>query len=215
MNCAWLHTCEFGVFRDVGGVEEEIPGIAIPVSYLDVSAQSVFEGCENMLDITSAHGFLVVNNNTRGAQFVRCSHLFHIPPIIAARIPQLMFEGCADIHEVKCVATRPEIVKAVISGIRPATAHVEEHFCIASRAFAHCQSLECFKFCRLRVGFRRGYAPVIDLLDDNPKQAVFEYEAFLDCGRLRRRESSFAGALEGSDPTAFGGCQEFEGFTEA
>ena len=105
-------------------------------------------------------------------------------------------------------------MKAVISGNRPATARVEEPFCIASRAFAHCQSLEGVKFCRLKVHFRRGYDPVIDLIDDNPKQVVFEYEAFLNCGRLSRHESSFAGALEGSDLTAFSGCPEFAGFVE-
>ena len=212
LNCTWLHTCEFGAFHES---EEEIRGIESPIPYLDVSAQSVFEGCENMLhisSITSARGFLVVNNNTGGAQFERCSHLFDISPIIATHIPQFMFEGCANIHEVKCVATCPEIVKAVISGNRPATARVEEPFCIANRAFAGCDALERFKFCRLRVSLRRGAEAEVELIDDNPKQVLFEHEAFLDCNRLSRHESSFAGAMIGSDPSAFRGCPNFEGF---
>ena len=36
----------------------------------------------------------------------------------------------------------------------------------------------------------------------------------MNCGRLSRAESSFARAAEGSDPTAFVGCPEFEGFVD-
>lgn len=214
LNCTWLHTCEFGVLHES---EEEIRGIESPIPYLDVSAQSVFEGCENMLhisSITSARGFLVVNNNTGGAQFERCSHLYDVPPIIAAHIPQFMFEGCANIHEVKCVAVHPEILKAVISGNRPVTAYVEGPFCIANRAFAGCNALERFKFCRLRVSLRRGAEAEVQLIYDDPKQVLFEHEAFLDCSNLNRHESSFSGASVGSDPTAFSGSPRFEGFVE-
>ena len=103
----------------------------------------------------------------------------------------------------------------MVSGKRPAVDLSEGSFCISTLAFAHCHSLELFKFCRLRVRFCRGYdGAVVDLIDDNPKQVMFEHEAFLDCGRLSRHESSFAGALEGSDLTAFSGCPKFDGFVE-
>ncbi len=115
---------------------------------------------------------------------------------------------------MKCVGARPDLVKAVVSGKRPVVGLSEGRFCISTRAFASCQSLELFKFCRLRVSFCRGYGAVVDLIDDTPKQVMFEHEAFLDCGRLSRRETSFAGALEGSDLTAFSGCPEFDGFVE-
>ena len=214
MNCAWLHACEFGVFRDV---EEEMPGIESPISYLDVSAQSVFEGCENMLcikSITSRRGFLVVNNNTSGAQFVRCGSLSDIPPIIATHIPQFMFESCDMLSEVKCVAADPDVIKAVVSGWRPVVNLAEKVFGISTMAFAHCRSLGRFKFCRLRVSFKSGCAPVVELIDDNHRQVLFGYKAFLDCSRLSRIESSFASAVDGSDLTAFSGCPEFEGFLD-
>ena len=101
----------------------------------------------------------------------------------------------------------------MVSGKRPAVDLSEGSFSISTLAFAHCHSLELFKFCRLRVRFCRGYdGAVVDLIDDNPKQVLFEHEAFLDCNRLSRRESSFVGAMIGSDPSALRGCPEFDGF---
>ena len=190
----------------------------VQVAFLDISAQGVFEGCETMLHVkpfVRDWGFLVIHEGSAGAQFSRCKELRDCPPIIATCIPPLMFESCDTLSEVKCVGTQSDLVKAVVSGKRPAVDLSEGSYCISTLAFAHCHSLELFKFCRLRVRFCRGYdGAVVDLIDDNPKQVMFEHEAFLDCGRLSRHESSFAGALEGSDLTAFSGCPEFDGFVE-
>ena len=190
----------------------------VQVAFLDISAQGVFEGCETMLHVkpfVRDWGFLVIHEGSLGAQFAHCRALIDTPPIIATCIPPLMFESCDTLSEVKCVGTQSDLVKAVVSGKRPAVDLSEGSFCISTLAFAHCHSLELFKFCRLRVRFCRGYdGAVVDLIDDNPKQVMFEHEAFLDCGRLSRHESSFAGALEGSDLTAFSGCPKFDGFVE-
>ena len=95
---------------------------------------------------------------------------------------------------------------------RPAANFGGEDFCDSAQAFAHCHSLERFEFCRLRFTLSTYYDTTFELVDDNPKQVLFEHEAFLDCNRLLRHESSFAGALIGSDPSAFRGCPDFEGF---
>ena len=189
----------------------------VQVAFLDISAQGVFEGCEIMLrtvPIVHDRGFLVIREGSAGAQFARCRELRDSPPIIATRIPPAMFESCNSLSEVKCVAAHPDLIKAVVAGKRPVANLAEDGFSVSTMAFAHCHSLERFKFCRLRVHFCRGYDTVIDLIEDNPRQVMFEREVFLDCGRLCRRDSSFAGALEGSDLTAFSGCPEFDGFVE-
>ena len=208
-DCRML--CEYW-FGNQGCTED-----GVPLSLIDISAKGVFEGCERMLHIwptERGRGYLVAHDGSAGAQFSRCKELRDCPPIIATHIPPLMFDSCNMLSEMKCVGTQPDLIKAVVSGKRPAVDLSEGSFCISTLAFAHCHSLELFKFCRLRVRFCRGYGAVVDLIDDNPKQVMFEHEAFLDCGRLSRHESSFAGALEGSDLTAFSGCPKFDGFVE-
>lgn len=209
-DCRML--CEFMFGDDDHDGDDDVH-----VSFLDVSAQGVFEECEMMLHVrpfVRDRGFLVIHEGSLGAQFAHCRGLIDTPPIIATCIPPLMFESCDTLSEVKCVGAQPDLIKAVVSGKRPAADLTEKSFCISTRAFACCQSLERFKFCRLRVRFRRGSDTVVDFIDDNPKQVMFEHEAFLACGRLSRRETSFAGALEGSDLTAFSRCPEFDGFVE-
>ena len=209
-DCRMLCECMFGDYSCYGTCD-------VQVAFLDISAQGVFEGCERMLHVmpfVRDLGFLVIHECSLGTQFAHCRALIDTPPIIATSIPPQMFESCDTLSEVKCVGARPDLVKAVVSGKRPVVGLSEGRFCISTRAFASCQSLELFKFCRLRVSFCRGYGAVVDLIDDTPKQVMFEHEAFLDCGRLSRRETSFAGALEGSDLTAFSGCPEFDGFVE-
>ena len=209
-DCRMLCEFMFGDDRYYGTCDAQ-------VAFLDISAQGAFEGCAMMLHVmpfVRDCGFLVIDDSSKGAQFAHCRALIDTPPVIAACIPPQMFESCDKLSDVKCVGTQPDLVKAVVSGKRPAVDLSEGSFCISTLAFAHCHSLELFKFCRLRVRFCKGYGAVVDLIDDNPKQVMFEHEAFLDCGRLSRHESSFAGALVGSDLTAFSGCPEFDGFVE-
>ena len=198
------------------GYDDRDEEIDVPVSFLDISSSGVFEGCENMLHIFPTvmrnRGFLVVHEGSAGAQFARCRELRDCPPIIAMRMPPLMFDSCNMLSEVKCIDARPDIIKAVVSGKRPAANLAEDVFSISTRAFAHCHSLQRFKFCRLRVSLRRGAESDVDLIDDNSKRVLFEREAFLDCNRLRRHESSFSGAMHSSDPSAFRGCPDFDDF---
>lgn len=209
-DCRML--CEFA-FGDEGydGADD------VEVAFLDISAQGVFEGCEKMLHVMPLvrdRGYLVIQEGSAGAQFARCRDLRDCPPIIATRIPPFMFESCNSLDGIRCVDAQPDIVKAVVSKKRPAANLAEEDFCVSAQAFAHCHSLERFEFCRLRVTLSTYYDTTVELVDDNPKQVLFEREAFLDCSNLNRHESSFSGALVGSDPTAFLGSPEFEGFVE-
>lgn len=185
----------------------------VQVSFLDISAQGVFERCEKMRGVEG--GCLVIQEGSAGAQFARCRDLIYPPPIIATRIPSFMFESCDSLCAIRCVNAQPDIVKAVVvSKKRPAANFAEGDFCVSTQAFAHCHSLERFEFCRLRVTLSTYYDTTVELVDDNPKQVLFEHEAFLDCSNLKRRESSFSGALVGSDSTAFSGTPGFEGFAE-
>ncbi|MBQ7650649.1 MAG: leucine-rich repeat protein [Victivallales bacterium] len=209
-DCRML--CEY-MFGDDGhnGADD------VQVAFLDISAQGVFAGCETMWrtrPLVHDRGYLVVHEGSAGAQFAHCRDMLDCPPIIATCIPPAMFESCNSLSEVKCVAALPDIIKAAVAGKRPAANLARDGFSISTMAFAHCQSLERFKFCRLRVSLMTGYDTVVDLIDDEPRQVLVEHEAFLDCSHLSRHESSFAGALEGSDPTAFSGCSEFDGFVE-
>lgn len=191
--------------------------VGVPIAFLDISAKGVFEGCEMMLHIWSTErdrGYLVVHDGSAGAQFSRCKELCDCPPIITTHIPPLMFDSCNMMSEVKCIGAHPDVIKAVISGRSPIPNLSEAGFSISTRAFAHCHSLEQFKFCRLRISLRRGAEAEVQLIYDDPKQVLFEHEAFLDCGNLNRHESSFSGASVGSDPTAFSGSPGFEGFVE-
>ena len=139
--------------------------------------------------------------------------MLHIlPPVISTGMPAHMFADCASLYEVRCVATRPEVIKSVLCGKHPDAHPAEGGFSICTRAFAGCAALERFKFCRLRVSLRRGLESDVELIDDNPKQVLFEHEAFLGCNRFCRHESSFASAINGSDLSAFRGCPDFEGF---
>ncbi len=188
-----------------------------PPALLDVSGTGAFDGCEMLGFIEpglSPHrGFLVLKDDAwRGCQFSGCRMLHILPPVISTGIPPYMFADCAFLYEVRCVATRPEVIKSVLFRKHPDAHPTEGGFSICARAFAGCNALERFKFCRLRVSLRRGAEAEVELIDDNPKQVLFEHEAFLDCNRLSRHESSFAGAMIGSDPSAFRGCPDFEGF---
>ena len=206
-DCQML--CEYW-FGNQGCTED-----GVPLSFLDISAKGVFEGCENMLHICSTErgrGYLVVHDGSAGTQFSRCKELRDCPPIIATHIPPLMFDSCNMMSEVKCIGVHLGVIKVVVSGKRPVTDLDEEPFSICTRAFAHCHTLERFKFCRLRISLRKGAEAEFELIDDNPKLALFGYEAFFDCSNLRRHESSFTSAMNGSDPSAFRGCPNFAGF---
>ena len=191
----------------------------LPPAMLDVSGTGVFDGCEMLGFIEPGlgpnKGFLVLKDDAwRGCQFSGCRMLHILPPVISTGMPAHMFADCASLYEVRCVATRPEVIKSVLSWKHPDAHPTEGGFSICTRAFAGCNALERFKFCRLRVSLRRGAEAAVELIDDNPKRVLFEHEAFLDCGNLNRHESSFSGALAGSDPTAFSGSPDFEGFVE-
>ena len=218
-DCQMLCEYRFGYYDR----NEELDGIvAFPVSFLDISAPGVFEGCENIRHIfptvTRNRGFLVVHEGSAGAQFARCRELQDCPSIIATRIPPSMFEFCGCLSTAQWVCADPDVIKAVVSGRRPASSSVGERGSVSVRAFAHCHSLERFKLCRMRASLNRlpswtglDYVKV-ELIDDNPKRVLFEHEAFLNCNRLRRHESSFSGAVNGSDPSAFRGCPDFADF---
>ena len=189
----------------------------LPPALLDVSGTGAFDGCEMLGFIEPGldpdKGFLVLKDDAwRGCQFSGCRMLHILPPVISTGIPPYMFADCAFLYEVRCVATRPEVIKSVLSRKHPDAHPTEGGFSICARAFAGCNALERFKFCRLRVSLRRGAEAEVELIDDNPKQVLFEHEAFLDCNRLSRHDSSFAGAMIGSDPSAFRGCPNFECF---
>ena len=209
-SCRHLSLYRFGY-----GDSEVDPGL--PPAMLDVSGTGAFDGCEMLGFIEPGlgadKGFLVLKDDAwRGCQFSGCRMLHVLPPVITTSIPANMFADCASLYEVRCVATSPEVIKSVLSRKRPGANPAEGGFSICTRAFANCNALERFKFCRLRASLRRGWEAEVELIDDNPKQVLFEHEAFLDCIHLRRHESSFAGAMIGSDPSAFRGCPEFDGF---
>ncbi|MBE6396423.1 MAG: hypothetical protein E7046_05405 [Lentisphaerae bacterium] len=224
-----LHTRAFASCRNLsqyrfgyGDIETDS---SLPPPLLDVSGMCVFDGCEMLGFIESGlgpdKGFLVLKDDAwRGCQFSGCRMLHVLPPVISTSIPAHMFADCASLSEVRCLATRPEVIKSVLSGKHPNVNPTEEGFSICTRAFAGCSALERFKFCRLRVSLRRfwesdvrrAWESDVELIDDNAKQVLFEHEAFLDCNRLSRHESSFAGVMIGSDPSAFRGCPDFEGF---
>ena len=208
-SCRHLSLYRFGY----GDIEVDS---GLPPAMLDVSGTGVFDGCEMLGFIEPGlgpdKGFLVLNEDAlRGCQFSGCRMLHVLPPVITTSIPANMFADCASLYEVRCVATSPKVVKSVFSRKHPGANPAEGGFSICTRAFAGCNALERFKFCRLRVSLRRGAEAEVELIDDNPKQVLFEHEAFLDCSNLRRHESSFAGSLTGSDPSAFRGCPDFEG----
>ncbi len=206
-DCRML--CEYW-FGNQGCTED-----GVPLSFIDISAKGVFEGCERMLHIwptERGRGYLVVHDGSAGAQFSRCKELRDCPPIIATHIPPLMFDSCNMLSEMKCIGAHPGVIKAVVSERSPTLNLSEVDFSISTRAFAHCYTLERFKFCRMRVSLRRGAEAEVELMNDNPKRVLFGFEAFLDCSNLRRHESSFASAMNGSDPSAFHGCPDFEGF---
>ena len=210
-SCRNLSLYRFGY----GDIEAEDSGL--PPAMLDVSGTSVFDGCEMLGFIEPGlgpdKGFLVLKEDAwRGCQFSGCIRLHILPPVICTSIPANMFADCALLHEVRCLATSHDVIKSVLSRKRPDVKPAEGGFSIGTRAFAGCNALERFKFCRLRASLRRGWEAEVELIDDNPKQVLFEHEAFLDCNRLSRRESSFAGAMIGSDPSSFRGCPEFDGF---
>ena len=211
-SCRNLSLYRFGY----GDIEAEDSGL--PPAMLDVSGTSVFDGCEMLGFIEPGlgpdKGFLVLKEDAwRGCQFSGCRMLHIMPPVISTGIPPYMFADCAFLYEVRCVATRPEVIKSVLSWKHPDAHITEGGFSIGTRAFAGCNALERFRFCRLRVSLRlEAWKSDVELIDDNPKQVLFEHEAFFDCNRLNRQESSFAGAMIGSDPSAFRGCPEFDGF---
>ena len=189
----------------------------LPPAMLEVSGTGVFDGCEMLGFIEPGlgpgKGFLILKDGAwRGCQFSGCRMLHILPPVITTSIPANMFADCTWLYEVRCLATSHEVIKSVLSRKRPDVKPAEGGFSIGTRAFAGCNALERFKFCRLRASLRRGWEAEVELIDDNPKQVLFEHEAFLDCIHLRRHESSFAGAMIGSDPSAFRGCPEFDGF---
>ena len=209
-SCRHLSLYRFGY----GDIEVDS---GLPPALLDVSGTGAFDGCEMLGFIEPGlgadKGFLVLKDDAwRGCQFSGCRMLHVLPPVISTGMPAHIFADCASLHEVRCVATRPEVIKSVLSRKHPDANPPEGGFSICTRAFAGCTALERFKFCRLRASLRRGWEAEVELIDDNPKQVLFEHEAFLDCIHLRRHESSFAGAMIGSDPSAFRGCPEFDGF---
>ena len=209
--CRHLGLYRFG-FVDVQGEDD------VPPSFLDVSGVDVFEGCEMLLAVEPENGrdkgFLAVSDyGFLGGKFSGCRELRTLPPIISTGIPVRTFASCESLAEIRCVVARPDAIKAVLSGKRPAANSDVDDYIVSAEAFAHCRSLERFRFCRLRVSFRGSVADV-DLIDDNPRSVLFQHEAFLDCGRLSRGGSSFANALQGSDPSAFSGCPEFDGFVD-
>ena len=210
-SCRNLSLYRFGY----GDIEAEDSGLT--PAMLDVSGTSVFDGCEMLGFIEPGlgpdKGFLVLKDDAwRGCQFSGCRMLHILPPVICTSIPANMFADCTWLYEVRCLATSHDVIKSVLSRKRPNAKPAEGVFSIGTRAFAGCNALERFKFCRLRVSLRRGWEAEVELIDDNPKQVLFEHEAFLDCIHLRRHESSFAGAMIGSDPSAFRGCPEFDSF---
>ena len=206
--CRMLCEYRFGSDPDV------VSDSPVPLSFLDVSAPGVFEDCERMMHVfPQDRGFLVVREGPTGEQFAHCRELRDVPPIITKRMPPLMFESCSSLSEVKCVDADFETIKTVLSKKRPNSNLTEGSFRICTRAFAECRSLEQFKFCWLKVSFG-GSDVDVDLVDEDPRPALFEHEAFLDCAHLSRVGSSFANALQGSDSSAFSGCPEFDGFVE-
>ena len=209
-SCRNLSLYRFGI-RDVGES-------SMPPSLLDVSGMGAFDGCEMLgfLEPESGpdKGFLILNRDAwRGGQFSGCRRLHILPPIVSNTMPEHIFAACTALYEVRCIATPPEVIKAVIYGKRPVANPAEEGFRICSRAFAGCNALERFRFCRLRVSFRGDDVNVV-LVDEDPRPVLFEHEAFLDCAHLSRARSSFANALPGSDSSAFSGCPEYDGFVE-
>jgi hypothetical protein len=125
-----------------------------------------------------------------------------------------MFEGCGALSEVKCISAHPAIIQAVISGERPPSELRNEHFTVEPRAFANCSSLERFKFAKLIISFLIDSDAEVAVVDDENKEVLFRREAFLGCEQLNRYESSFAGALIGSDRSAFNGCPQFDDFID-
>lgn len=200
-DCRML--CEYFTGTEVEGTK-----------FLDITAEGVFEGCENMHRIVDHDVYLIVRGDSLGAQFARCKELCDSPPIITTHIPQFMFEGCEELRMVECVNVNPEIIKAVSLGKRPSNALTNGHFVIDTRAFANCRSFRRFKFCRLRVSLWRETEVEIRKVDDQQNQVLFGHEAFWGCEHLNRHESSFSSAMPGSDSTAFRGCPQFDGFID-
>ena len=155
--------------------------------------------------------------------FRGCSMLREIPPIATTYITTHMFEGCGSLNEVRCIVTNgkadDDIIAWIKSGRRPnAEANMGLPLRIGARAFNDCGSLMRFKCYSMRISLcavEDNYEVCdVDLIESPPREVLFEREAFRNCGRLSGAESSFARAAEGSDPTAFVGCPEFEGFVD-
>ena len=157
--------------------------------------------------------------------FRGCSRLREIPPIATTFIRPVIFEGCSSLNEVRCIVTNgdaeDDIVTWIKNGRRPnAEPNMGMPLRIGIRAFNNCGSLRRFKCYRVRISLcaieeEENYSIAdVDLIESPPREVRFDRNAFMNCGRLSRAESSFARAAEGSDPTAFVGCPEFEGFVD-
>ncbi len=157
--------------------------------------------------------------------FRGCSMLREIPPIATTFINHVTFEGCSSLNEVRCIVTNGEddddIITWIKSGRRPnAEPNMGMPLRIGTRAFNNCGSLMRFKCYRMRISLcaieeEENYSICdVDLIESPPREVRFDRNAFMNCGRLSRAESSFVRAAGGSDPTAFVGCPEFEGFVD-
>lgn len=221
MGCGSLYEFKFG--NDV-----------TTMSFLYVLSDRDFADCRALERLTGigGQGYLVVgeegvedwewrylhDGGDSRLQFGDCEHLRELPPLIAMSIPNSMFAGCGSLECIRCVGTTPNIISAVQIGCRPFAGYRD--FSIDDSAFAHCCSLRWFKFYRMRVFLGvpgegdTDTIEAVELMEEPPREVRFDRNAFMNCGRLSRAESSFARAAEGSDPTAFVGCPEFEGFVD-
>ena len=152
-------------------------------------------------------------------QFRSCRVLREIPPIVAMYIPAGMFEDCEWLEHVRCIVAKALVISLLQTKLRPSHLELDDVFRIAASAFAHCRNLEWFKFYRMRAAIigtdeKSAAIRVVELMEEPPMRVEFEQDAFLDCWRLSRVESSFASAAHSSHPSAFSGCPEFDGFVE-
>ena len=222
MDCCSLSEFEFG-------------SDATEISFLSVPSDQTFSECSFLSRVTGigGRGYLIVDDDGvdewerleylhRGDvgrhQFCGCELLRELPPVIAVSIPDGMFADCGSLECIKCVGTTPSIIMALQIGCRP---RVENRtFSIGEAAFARCCSLRWFKFYRMRIFLGRkdeddaDVIESVELMEEPPRTVQFGEEAFLDCWRLSRVQSSFSGATNDSAQTAFSRCPEFEGFVE-